>query len=152
MQKVKTGIPGLDKLLNGGLRENAVVLVSGVPGTGKTIFGLQFVLQGMKEKEKGLMICTEESVDAIKMHAQELNLDLDAYEKKNMLFFIQQPISDKKLISLATPIELIKKEKIKRVVLDFHNLYSGVESIDSCLHNLAPLRPRPDKKLHFPAY
>jgi len=126
MKKIPTGIPGLDKLLDGGLRENSFVLVSGVPGTGKTIFGLQFALEGMQSKEKSLIICTEESIDSLKNHARELKLDLDAYEKKKLLFFVQQQISDKKLISLATPISLIKKEGIKRVVLDSLTLFKYI--------------------------
>ncbi|MEK6812828.1 MAG: ATPase domain-containing protein [Nanoarchaeota archaeon] len=123
MKKIKTGIPGLDTILHGGINETSFVLVSGIPGTGKTIFGLQFLIEGIMNKEKGLMICTEESVQAIKNHAAELNIDLDDYEKKKLLYFVQQPISDKKLLSLATPMELIKKEKIRRVVLDSLTLF-----------------------------
>ncbi len=126
MKKVASGIPGLDKLLDGGIRENSFVLVSGVPGTGKTIFGMQFLLEGIKNKDKGLMICTEEPVETLKKQALELGLDLDDFEKKKMLFFVQQQISDKKLISLATPIDLIRKEKIKRVVLDSLTLFKYI--------------------------
>ncbi|MDO8628321.1 MAG: gas vesicle protein GvpD [Nanoarchaeota archaeon] len=120
---IKTGVPGFDQLLKGGLRQGSVVLISGVPGTGKTLIGMQFLLEGLKSGEKGLMITTEESPDAVKLHAAAVGLDLDGFEVKNQLFFVQQPISDKKLMSIATPVELIKREKIKRVVLDSLTLF-----------------------------
>ncbi len=49
---IKTGLPYMDKLLGGGLPENTVILISGGPGTGKTLFGLNFLLEGSKGGEK----------------------------------------------------------------------------------------------------
>lgn len=118
MELIKTGIPGLDEVMKGGLRRNAFALISGVPGTGKTIFGLQFLAHGAKKGEKGIFICSEETPEDVKRYAKELKIDLDDYEKKKLLFFVEQQVSDKKIVSIATPIELIRKEKIKRVVLD----------------------------------
>ena len=43
IERIKTGISGLDQILKGGLRKNSSILVTGAPGTGKTIFGLQFL-------------------------------------------------------------------------------------------------------------
>ena len=42
---VPTGIPGLDEILGGGLREGSVTLLEGIPGTGKTTIGLGFLYQ-----------------------------------------------------------------------------------------------------------
>ena len=44
--RVPTGIAGLDEMLGGGFPEGHVILVTGLPGTGKTCFGLQFLLAG----------------------------------------------------------------------------------------------------------
>jgi len=49
---IKTGLPYLDKLLGGGFPDNTVILVSGGPGTGKTLFGLNFLLEGSLKGEK----------------------------------------------------------------------------------------------------
>ena len=46
--KVKTGIVGLDKMLDGGLVESTVTLLAGSPGIGKTTIGLQFIYNGVK--------------------------------------------------------------------------------------------------------
>ncbi|EQD65028.1 circadian clock protein, KaiC, partial [mine drainage metagenome] len=49
--KVPTGIAGLDQMLRGGLPAGHVVLVTGLPGTGKTCFGLQFLMAGVARGE-----------------------------------------------------------------------------------------------------
>ena len=59
--KAKTGIVGLDKILNGGLPRNHLYLVDGDPGTGKTTFALQFLLEGVRNGEKGLYVSLSES-------------------------------------------------------------------------------------------
>lgn len=55
-QKISTGVAGLDRILGGGLPEREIYLVQGDPGTGKTTFGLQFLLAGAAIGEAGLFI------------------------------------------------------------------------------------------------
>lgn len=57
---VKTGIAGLDEILGGGIPERSVVVLQGGPGTGKTIFGLQFLHEGILRDEPGIFITTDE--------------------------------------------------------------------------------------------
>lgn len=54
--KAKTGIFGLDVILNGGFPRHWMYLVQGAPGTGKTTLGLQFLLEGLRERERVLYI------------------------------------------------------------------------------------------------
>lgn len=62
MGKVKTAIPGLDELIEGGYVENDVVLVTGGPGAGKTTFGIQYLVGGVTlYNEPGVLVMTEES-------------------------------------------------------------------------------------------
>src|ERR1700712_5735933 len=56
-----TGIPGLDEILRGGLPENRLYLIRGVPGVGKTTIALQYLLQGIKQGERGLYIALSET-------------------------------------------------------------------------------------------
>ena len=49
-KRIPTGIPELDMLIEGGLRAGKTYLVVGEPGTGKTVFGLQFLVNGLMEK------------------------------------------------------------------------------------------------------
>ncbi len=116
MNKIKSGIPGLDEILKGGILETSSILVSGGPGTGKSIFALQFALGGMNNKEPSLYITSEETKESLKEYALSLDIDLESY--KNLFFIIEQGITGEKIFSLTEPIDLIKKKKIKRVVLD----------------------------------
>ncbi|MFZ2412223.1 MAG: ATPase domain-containing protein, partial [Candidatus Methanoperedens sp.] len=62
MGKVKTAIPGLDELIEGGYVENDVILVTGGPGAGKTTFGIQYLVGGVNlYNEPGVLVMTEES-------------------------------------------------------------------------------------------
>ncbi len=61
IKKIPSGIPGLDKILKGGLTEGGIFIVQGGPGSGKTTFGLQFLKEGIKQGEKVLYISLEET-------------------------------------------------------------------------------------------
>ncbi|ODS42460.1 MAG: hypothetical protein MSIBF_03825 [Candidatus Altiarchaeales archaeon IMC4] len=65
-ERVKTGVKGLDEMLNGGLIAGRPYLVSGGPGAGKTVLGMQFLVEGVKNKERGLYISLEEPVSELK--------------------------------------------------------------------------------------
>ncbi len=121
--KIKTGIPGLDDVLKGGIRQGSSVLVTGPPGTGKTIFGIQFIIEGAKRNEAGIYITSEETVEDIRSYAESLDLDIKGYEKKGLITLIQQSISPKKLMTIAAPLTIIKTKNIKRVVLDSITLF-----------------------------
>ena len=62
MGNVKTAIPGLDELIEGGYIENDVILVTGGPGAGKTTFGVQYLVGGaMNYNEPGVLVVMEET-------------------------------------------------------------------------------------------
>ncbi len=65
MERIKTGITGLDEMLNGGIPTGRHVALYGGPGAGKTSFCFEFLYQGAKMGEKGLYISLEETVDDI---------------------------------------------------------------------------------------
>ena len=123
VDKIKTGIPGLDEILKGGIRKGASVLITGPPGTGKTIFCIQFVVEGAKRNEPGIYITSEETIEDIRTYADALGLDLRRYEKKGLITLIQQSVSPKKLMTIAAPLTIIKNKNVKRVVLDSITLF-----------------------------
>ena len=59
-KRISTGIPELDARIEGGLRCGKTYLVVGEPGTGKTVFGLQFLVSGLMDEEKGLCVASDE--------------------------------------------------------------------------------------------
>jgi KaiC/GvpD/RAD55 family RecA-like ATPase len=60
VERVKTGIPGFDEILNGGIPKRNVILLSGGPGTGKSIFSMQFLWNGLQMGEPGIYVALEE--------------------------------------------------------------------------------------------
>ena len=121
VELIKTGTPGLDHILKGGLRKNSSILVTGAPGTGKTLLVLQFIYYGAKDQnENGIFITTEESLEVINQSAKNLGMDLKSMISKGKIFFVQKPLASLKggIASIKGLIDAIKKNNIKRVALD----------------------------------
>ncbi|HXY12165.1 MAG TPA: ATPase domain-containing protein [Thermoplasmata archaeon] len=75
--RVPTGIPGLDEMVGGGFPAGHVVLVTGLPGTGKTCFGLQFLMAGVAKGEKGVFLSLEEDVAPLLESARQFRWPVD---------------------------------------------------------------------------
>lgn len=144
--RVKTGIEGLDEMLQGGLPENHIVLVMGSFGTGKTTLGLQFLIEGLRNNEPCIFISLEEDKDSIAKNAAAFGWDLaDALDKKRLGLFKLEP-SDAKSTITRIKSELPKFVKAfgaKRVVVDSVSLLNMMFSDDnerrSNLFNLCQL-------------
>ena len=121
VELIKTGVPGLDQVLKGGLRKNSTILITGAPGTGKTILALQFIYYGAKDyNENGIFISTEENLEVLNQSAGNLGMDLASMVDKGKIFFIQKPIATLKggIFSIKGLLDAITKNRIKRVALD----------------------------------
>ncbi len=79
-QRTSTGIEGLDTILGGGVTPNRLYLVEGTPGTGKTTFSLQFLLEGVRRGEPGLYVTLSETEAELHAVAQTHGWSLDALE------------------------------------------------------------------------
>jgi KaiC domain protein len=86
--RVSSGIPGLDDLLHGGIPERNVVLLSGGPGTGKSIFGQQFLYHGLVKGEPGVLVALEEHPVQIRLNMSQLGWDVKEYEAKGMFALV----------------------------------------------------------------
>jgi len=133
--RIKTGTKGLDQVLKGGLRKNSSILVTGAPGTGKTILALQFIYHGAKKyNENGIFIATEDDPSDLRKNAKNLGMDLEDMEKKGKIFIVNKPLATLKggIESIKGLLDLIKKKNIKRIALDslifFEYLYPKVNS------------------------
>jgi circadian clock protein KaiC len=83
--KVATGVAGLDEMLGGGFPSGHVVLVTGLPGTGKTCLGLQFLLAGAARREKGVFLSLEEDGPQLLDTARQFSWPVDAAIKDGLL-------------------------------------------------------------------
>lgn len=77
---VRTGLPPLDRILNGGFAFNRVHLIEGEPGSGKTTLGLQFLLEGHAQGERTLYITMSESREELLQVAEVHGWDLSGIE------------------------------------------------------------------------
>jgi circadian clock protein KaiC len=84
-ERVTTGIVGLDQVIEGGFPRGRSILVTGEPGTGKTIFGLQFLLEGLRRGEKGIYVAADEDPLDILEQAASLGWDLEKYTQTQEL-------------------------------------------------------------------
>jgi circadian clock protein KaiC len=121
MTRVKTGIEELDTMLNGGFLESDAILLAGSAGTGKTILGLQFVVNGVeKYGENGLFVTFEQLPDQIYRDAKNFGWDLRRMEEENRL----RIISTSPHLMLKSEAgehlldEVIRELHPKRIVID----------------------------------
>jgi len=86
LPRVKIGVQGLDKALNGGLPSGNIVLISGGAGTGKSTFALQYIINGATLfGERGLYISTEQNKEELYRQAACFKWPLLELEQKNLL-------------------------------------------------------------------
>lgn len=88
-RKIKSGIFGLNSLLQGGINEHSVTVVVGSSGAGKTILATQFLHWGLQAGEEGIYITLDESPEQILNEAEEMGWqDVRDYVKQERLVFI----------------------------------------------------------------
>ena len=86
IERLSTGIPELDSMLEGGIPKGFTADITGEPGTGKTILCIHFIARGINEGDKCIYVTTEESRESIITQASQFGFDFS------------KGISDKKLI------------------------------------------------------
>ena len=88
VERVNTGIPGLDEIIGGGFPKGTNILVCGSSGTGKTIFCTQFLQAGILNREPGIFITLEERTTDLREEMLSLGWDLAQYERSGELIII----------------------------------------------------------------
>jgi len=117
IKRVKTGVPGLDGLMEGGFVQGSSYLVTGGTGCGKTIFACQYLWQGLQQGDTCLYISLEEEPGDIKEDAVLFGWDFASFEKKGLFKIIyHDPAQVNNLCSVM--MNEISAIKAKRVVID----------------------------------
>lgn len=84
-EKVISGIPALDRLLYGGLFSDSGTLVTGKPGTGKTTLGMQFILNGLDQKEPCVIVNFEGLQNSLFHEARRHGWEIEKYIESGLL-------------------------------------------------------------------
>jgi circadian clock protein KaiC len=93
--KAATGITGFDSITGGGLPGGRTTLLAGGPGSGKTIFALQFLVHGAQHgNDPGIFVAFEETSQRIMANAASFGWNLDDRRTRNLFFMDAQPMSD----------------------------------------------------------
>lgn len=146
VERCPTGIPGFDKLCNGGLVRNNIHLVKGGPGAGKTIFLLEFLWNGLAYRENGAYLSFETDLFDVFKDASAIGWDFEKYDQTGNCRFIRlDPKSNEKDIEKQL-MQLIAKNDIKRVCIDPINIFAmsmpDKTNTRQALYNLVSLLKR----------
>jgi circadian clock protein KaiC len=117
--RLGSGIPGLDPLLGQGFLRRSVTLVSGSPGVGKTVFGLQYLLEGAARREPGLYVTLEEGPAQLLATAEAMGLPLQAALDAGLiqiLYLARENIRAGQFLTIVA--DRLTALKAARVVLD----------------------------------
>ncbi len=122
MERVKTGIPGLDEMLEGGLLPQTANLVEGAPGTGKTTLGMQFICHGIVAcGEPGLILTFEEFPQQYYRDAASFGWDFRQMEREGKLRVVMSSpeVTKADLEQVGGRIErLVREIGAKRILVD----------------------------------
>jgi circadian clock protein KaiC len=117
--RVTTGIRGFDKLVEGGLPRNSLVIIAGGPGAGKTIFSAQYIHHGALNGEKGIYVSFGEGAEIFKDYMQRFGLDFQKLEKDGKAEILDLTVPK---LGLETNLDLIEQKvkelDAKRLVID----------------------------------
>jgi non-specific serine/threonine protein kinase len=153
MTRTSTGSTGLDEMLEGGFPENRIILVRGGPGSGKTIFSLQFIVEGARKGERGVYVTFEEPLNLIRANVASFGWEMENFEAKGVLKLIDEsqlaykPPSSTKYGG-DNPIPAMKQiaNQIRQITQDFKAKRLAMDPITSAIiHQRYPT----DKRLEI---
>lgn len=109
VQRVSTGIAGLDTILQGGFLPSRTYLVTGDAGTGKTTACMQFLMAGLQANEKSVYVTVDERPTEILQSASSLEWDLQSYvQEKNLVILDASPYFSGRGVTSEKGIDVTK--------------------------------------------
>ncbi len=136
--KIRTGVAGLDKMLHGGLVPGRPYILSGAPGSGKTILSVQFLREGLEGGERCLFVALEEPPNELKINMRAFRWNLDDLDVLDANSDIRR-FEPTPLLEISTEEEPIKMRAIGeriRKTPDFESKEVTVHSLQQLLKNL----------------
>jgi circadian clock protein KaiC len=118
-RRLSIGIPELDKMLGGGIPEGDSVLVAGASGTGKSLLATQFINEGLRHGEPGIVAIFEERAKEYVGRAGSFGLDLETPQHDGKLEILYlRPLDLSVDETMQEILDAVKKLSAKRLVID----------------------------------
>jgi len=139
---IRTGIPGLDGILMGGIPRTNVILVEGTTGSGKTLLGTEFIYRGITEfHEPGIIVVFEVSPDKLIRDAATLGWDLaelQAQKKLQIVFTSPQVLNQELRSADSLLLETAGEMGAQRIFIDGVGLLSQTSNVPAALPAIGP--------------
>jgi circadian clock protein KaiC len=120
------GSAPLDELFGGGVFDGSVTMVVGISGSGKTVLGTQLLLEGVKNKKRGLMVSLDEHPEQVVRNAETLGLTLRQHLNSGVIqFFYDCPRELELDVHFAHITRTIEKHNIERLIIDGMTSYTS---------------------------
>jgi len=118
-RRLSIGIPELDELMGGGIPEGDSMLLAGPSGGGKTVLGIQYIAEGLKEGEPCIVAMFEELPNEYLQRAASFGFKLDKYVKDGSLRLIYlRPLDLSVDETVHEIVDAVKEMGCKRLVID----------------------------------
>jgi circadian clock protein KaiC len=118
-RRLSIGIPRLDEMLGGGVLEGDSLLVAGPSGTGKSALATQFVAEGLRNGEPGIMAIFEERPLGYTQRASTFGLKLEAAQRKGLLEILYlRPLDLSVDETMQEILDAIKRTGARRLTID----------------------------------
>jgi len=123
-RRLTSGVPGLDELLGGGMWPGATILVVGVSGAGKSVMSLQYIAEGVRQGQRGLMVTLDEPAAQVLRNASAIGIDLQSYIDQGAVQLWYDPPQEMEVDRhFARLEETISTFRPERVVIDSLSTY-----------------------------
>ena len=124
--RISTGVPGLDEMVNGGYFLGSTTLIVGVSGVGKSVMALQYLAEGARRGERGLMLSLDEAPAQILRNAKAVGIDLEPDIDRGIVRIQYDTPQEIEVDRHFHQIEQIVQEfKPRRVVIDSLSTYGS---------------------------
>ena len=117
--RLSVGIPDLDEMFGGGVLEGDSILVAGPSGTGKSALATQFIAEGLRQGEPGIIAVFEERPEGYTARADSFGCDLNGAQKKGILEILYlRPLDLSIDETMQAILDAIQRVGAKRLVID----------------------------------
>jgi circadian clock protein KaiC len=136
VERVPSGIPGLEAITRGGLPRDRVTLVAGTAGSGKTIFAAQFLAEGiLRQDEPGVFVTFEERPHIARRNLRSLGMDIEQWESEDRWCFVDAApqLGDQPVVVGRYDLSALV-ERVKHAVASVGARRVAIDSVGALLH------------------